>query len=100
MIVALRDRVRTTIDPSLTEEQVRATIALKDGRRIEKFVEHVVGSVERPLSDADLEAKFMGLVDGVLPDAQARRLMDLCWKVEALPSAATLATAGRMAGRR
>jgi 2-methylcitrate dehydratase PrpD len=98
VIVALRDRVKTTVDPSIAEEQVRATVTLKDGRRIEKFIEHVVGSVERPLSDADLEAKFMGLVDGVLPQAQASRLRDLCWKIETLPSAAALATAGRAAG--
>jgi len=97
VIVALRDRVKTTVDSAIGEEQVRATVTLKDGRKIEKFVEHVVGSVERPLSDADLEAKFMGLVDGVLPEPQALRLKDLCWKIETLPSAAELATAGRAA---
>ena len=37
---------------ALKEEQVRATIVLKDGRRLDKFIEHVVGSVERPMSDA------------------------------------------------
>ena len=99
VIVALRDRVRATVDSSLKEEQVRATITLKDGHRLEKFVEHVVGSVERPLSDSDLEAKYAGLVAGVLPDAQARRLRDLCWKIETLPSAAALAVAGRVAER-
>ena len=61
----------------MKEEQVRATIVLKDGRRLDKFIEHVVGSVERPMSDADLEAKFLGLADGVLPAAQARTLMDV-----------------------
>ena len=99
VIVALRDRVGATVDPSLKEEQVRATITLKDGHRLEKFVEHVVGSVERPLSDSDLEAKCAGLVAGVLPDAQARRLRDLCWKIDTLPSAAALAVAGRVAER-
>jgi len=66
---------------------------LKDGRKHEKFIEHVVGSVERPMSDQDLEAKFAGLADGVLPSAQAKKLIDLCWKVETLQNAADLARA-------
>jgi 2-methylcitrate dehydratase PrpD len=97
VIAALRDRVTATVDPAIKEEQVRATVVLKDGRTLDKFVEHVVGSIERPMSDADLEAKFMGLADGVLPAVQARRLMDLCWKVETLPNVAQLADAARLA---
>jgi 2-methylcitrate dehydratase PrpD len=93
--VALRDRVTATIDPAMTEEQVRAAVVLKDGRTLRKQIDHVVGSLARPMSDADLEAKFMGLLDGVLPAAQARRLMDLCWKVETLASAADMATAAQ-----
>jgi 2-methylcitrate dehydratase PrpD len=97
LIVGLRDRVVAAIDPSIKEHQVRATITLKDGRRLEKFIEHVVGSLEKPMSDGDLEAKFTGLVEGILPPAQMRRLMELCWKVETLPSAAELAAAAQPA---
>src|SRR6266487_4877791 len=93
LIAALRDRVTATIDPAIKEEQVRATITLKDGRTLEKFVEHVVGSLERPMTDADLEKKFAGLADGVLPAAQARTVMDLCWRIDSLPNAAQVAAA-------
>jgi 2-methylcitrate dehydratase PrpD len=96
LIAALRDRVTATIDPAIKEEQVRATITLKDGRTLEKFVEHVVGSLERPMTDADLEKKFAGLADGVLPAAQARTVMDLCWKIDSLPNAAQVAAAARV----
>ena len=92
-IMALRDRVTATIDPSVQEHQVRARITLSDGRVVSLFVEHVVGSLERPMSDADLEAKALDLMQGVLPDTQARALLDLCWKVEGLPGAAALASA-------
>jgi 2-methylcitrate dehydratase PrpD len=94
-LVALRDRVTATVDAAMREEQVRATITLKDGRRLEKFVEHVVGSIERPMSDADLEAKFLGLADGVIAERQARTLIARCWDVETLGSAAELAAAAR-----
>jgi 2-methylcitrate dehydratase PrpD len=96
-IVALRDRVTATVDAAIKEEQVRATIVLTDGRRLEKFVEHVVGSLERPMTDTDLEAKFLGLADGVIPERQARTLIARCWDVETLESAADVAVAARLA---
>ena len=40
-----------------------------------------VGSQANPMTDGQLEDKFSGLAEGILPAAQSRRLMDLCWKV-------------------
>ncbi len=93
VVTTLRDRVSAVIDPAIKEDQVRIAITLKDGRRLEKFVEHAVGSVGNPMSDQDLEAKFAAQAEGVLPAAQARRAMDLCWDIETLPNAAALAEA-------
>lgn len=95
VVVALRDRVVATVDPAMREEQVRAVVTLKDGRRLEKHIEHVVGSVEKPMSDAALEGKFLDLADGALPVARARALLDLCWRIEELPGAAEVAQAAR-----
>jgi 2-methylcitrate dehydratase PrpD len=92
-VVALRDRVTAIVDPAIKEDQVRVTVWMKDGRRVETFVEHAVGSVEHPMSDAELEAKFSRLADGVLPPDRIRRLADLCWNVEALKGAGELSRA-------
>jgi 2-methylcitrate dehydratase PrpD len=92
-IITLRDRVRITVDPAIHEDQVRATVTLKDGRKLEQFIEHAIGSMENPMTDAALEAKFTDLADGVLPAARARRLLELCWKAEGLSSAADIAKA-------
>src|SRR6185436_13477771 len=43
-VVALRDRVSTVVDTAIKEDQVRIAVILKDGRRLEKFIEHAVGS--------------------------------------------------------
>jgi 2-methylcitrate dehydratase PrpD len=94
-VVSLRDRVAATVTPGIGEAQVRVAITLKDGRRLERSIEHVVGSVERPMSDADLDAKFLDLADGVLPASRARQLLDLCRQVDRQPRASSLATAGR-----
>lgn len=96
-IVAVRDRVSAIIDPSLAEDQAHVAILLKDGRRLEVFVEHAVGSRDNPMTDAALEAKFADLAEGVLPPERIRRLMDLCWRAESLASAAEIAQAARPA---
>lgn len=92
-IVGLRDRVIATVDPSVGEAQVKIAITLRDGRRLEKSVEKVIGSVENPLSDSALEAKFLDLADGILPQAQTRKTIELCWNVEKLASAGEIAKA-------
>ncbi len=95
-VVALRDRVTATVDNSIKEDQVRITVVMKDGQRVEKFIEHAVGSVDHPMSDADLEAKFHGLADSILPRDRVRQLMDLCWRIETAPQASAVAKAAAL----
>ncbi len=90
-VVALRGRVTALADPFLKEDQVEATVVLRDGSELRKFVEHAVGSVERPMTDGDLEAKFADLVEGILDSRRTRDLVEACWGVESLSRAATLA---------
>ncbi len=92
-VTALRDRVTTIIDPSIAAEQVRVVITKIDGTKFEKYIDNAIGSVKNPMSDAALETKFADLADGVLPKSQARKVMDLCWNVEKLPSAGEIAKA-------
>jgi 2-methylcitrate dehydratase PrpD len=92
-VMALRDRVAAVLDSSMHEDQTRVTIRLKDGTTLEKFVEHAIGSLERPMSDADLEAKFRGLVKGILPDNECRNLIGLAWNIGTLGDAADVARA-------
>jgi len=94
-LVALAKRVTATVDASIREEQVQASITLRDGRTVRKRIEHAVGSLERPMSDADLDAKFLGLSRDVMPEAQARRTIELCRRIDALPSAGDVAAAAR-----
>lgn len=93
VVVALRDRVETTVDPSLAQDQARVKIQLKDGRALERFVAHAVGSVENPMTDAQLDAKFTDLVADILPADRARRLMELCRGAERLDDAGDIARA-------
>ncbi|MBM3358031.1 MAG: MmgE/PrpD family protein [Betaproteobacteria bacterium] len=98
-VTALRDRVSATVDRGLHEDQVRISMKLKDGRTLEKFVEHAVGSLARPMTDADLEAKFRGLCEGILSPLETGNLIRLCWDVAKLKDAGEVARASVPAGR-
>jgi 2-methylcitrate dehydratase PrpD len=76
-MIALRDRVHAKVDASLDETAADVTIRCADGRRLHLFVEHAIGSMQRPLSDADLERKFHRLVDPVLGAGRAGRLVEI-----------------------
>jgi 2-methylcitrate dehydratase PrpD len=90
-IVALRGKVIPTITPGIDPAQVDMTIVLKDGRTLNRRIEHAIGSVETPMTDKQLETKFADLADGIIPAGSIRRVMDACWNVETLPNAAEIA---------
>jgi 2-methylcitrate dehydratase PrpD len=92
-VIALRDRVETAVDSTLTQDQARIRIKLKDGPVLERFVEHAVGSVENPMTDAQLEMKFIDLAAGILPDDRVHHLIDLCRGAERLDDAGDIARA-------
>jgi 2-methylcitrate dehydratase PrpD len=91
--VALRERVSAAVEPGLHEDQVRVTIKLKNGQTLEKLIEHAVGSLGRPMSDGDLEAKFHELAEGVLPRLETENLIRLCWDIAKLKDAGEVARA-------
>ena len=92
-VIALRDRVSAAVDKGLHEDQVRITMKLKDGRTLEKYVEHAIGSLGQPMSDSALEAKFQAFADGILSKLEADNLMRLCWDIGKLKDAGEVARA-------
>jgi len=60
---------------------------------LSRHIETAIGSTQKPMSDAALEAKFLDLSDGVLPRPQADKLMQLCWQIERQADAGGLARA-------
>ena len=89
-IIAVRDKVTAIIDDNMKPEQVDMTIVTTDGRTLHIFIEHAIGSVEKPMTDAQLEVKFIDLVEDILPSAQVQKLIKLCWNIEQLSSAALI----------
>ena len=94
-VTALRRKVVATVDDSIDEASADVTAILKDGRREHVFVAHAIGSLERPMTDADLEGKFHALVEPVLGKQRAEDLVAACRDLGAAASASSLAASAR-----
>jgi len=62
----------------------RVKVTLKGGRVIEQFAPYRKGDPESPLTDADLNDKFMELAAPVIGSDTARSLLDKLWRMETL----------------
>jgi 2-methylcitrate dehydratase PrpD len=96
-VVALRKRIKATPDAKLRKIEARINVRLKDGRIVSRHVENALGTLARPMSDADLEAKCRGLTDGIISASQTDELIRLCWSVAALPDAGAIPRAATLA---
>src|SRR3546814_9546140 len=92
-VVALRDRVTAVADPGCHEAAVTIEVTFEDGSTLKKHVERAIGSRERPLSNEQLETKFMNQAKLVIGEAEARALLDLAWAIDDLDRAAAVAAA-------
>jgi 2-methylcitrate dehydratase PrpD len=83
-IVALRRKVDAQVDDGVDEAGVVLVAHCRGDRRIEVRVDHAVGSLEKPMSDEQLEAKFSALVEPVLGVDSVPGLLRTCWKLGTL----------------
>ena len=89
---ALRAKIAVETDPKIAAEQARVRITLVGGARRETYVERARGSLGRPLTDAELEAKFRALAATELAPERIDRLVEQLWSLEKLPDAAVIAS--------
>lgn len=80
-VVALRARVRVEVDPDFAKDQGVVKITLNSGAIFETRIQHARGGLANPMSDADLEAKFIDLSEDGLGPRIAARLVAQCWRV-------------------
>jgi 2-methylcitrate dehydratase PrpD len=92
-IADLRGRITAVEDGALRQDEAHVRIELNDGRVLECHVEHALGSADNPMSDADLDVKFRGLVEPILPRRQSDRLLELSWNLETLEDVSAIALA-------
>jgi 2-methylcitrate dehydratase PrpD len=80
----VRERATATADASITEDQAHIEVELTNGEKLTRFVEKSLGNIHRPLTDAQLDAKFLDQAVLALPLAQTEKLLEQCWQIDRL----------------
>lgn len=83
----LMARIELTVDSALDagfpgQRAARVTIETRDGRQSEYLQPTRKGDPEQPLTDTDLNEKFLELVQPVLGDTNAKALLARLWTLE------------------
>ena len=91
LIKRLSSRVQFVVDKRLPRGvSCKMTMESSDGGKFVSQVDYPKGSIQNPMSDAELRAKFNSLAAPVLGEKRAGQLADLVERVERLPSVRSL----------
>jgi 2-methylcitrate dehydratase len=94
-VLAFMQKIKVAEDPALTARgggavPTRVTATLTDGRKISREVDYAPGFAERPMSRADVEAKFRGNVGKRWPAKQTDDVLKALWDLDRAKSLALL----------
>jgi 2-methylcitrate dehydratase PrpD len=92
LVVETRRKVHAEVDDRIDEAAVRVSALLKNGERVDIAVEHAIGSLQRPLSEQQLQDKFNDLVVPVLGQARADEITRTCRALGSLGDVRALTT--------
>jgi len=82
MVAAMRSRVSIVVDEALPKDAATVTMKMADGRSFSQTISHNKGTPDHPMTDDEIEAKFMSLAGERLGDDDARRVAEMCWNLE------------------
>ena len=90
-VIRIRDKIDAVDDDVLAADETYLTVHLRDGRRLEKHIEHAVGSLEVPMSDEQLTEKFVDQATLLLGSVEhAQQASELAWKIGEVNDVATI----------
>lgn len=86
-VISVRDKIDAVVDEGLGLEADQCVAEVRLGgegspRILTKKISHALGSLTLPMSDAQLQRKFMDQCASILGDEGARKASDACWRLE------------------
>jgi len=86
-LLELVAKVKVERDAKLSADYPRAvgnilTVKLRDGQTHTLGVDHALGHARNPMSDAEVEGKFMSLAEPRFGKARAEKIAEWAWKLE------------------
>jgi len=79
-ITVVEDKTLSSMYPEAVANRV--TVKLSSGKAVSKQVDYHKGHPKNPMSDQDVEYKFLRLTSRILDKNRARRILDSAWNLE------------------
>ena len=92
-ITSVRDKIEATADEKLGADEAELVVAFQDGKQLKKHVEHAIGSLEVPITNEQLQDKFLDQVSPVLGAEGAKTASQTAWGVKQVSDVAALVKA-------
>jgi 2-methylcitrate dehydratase PrpD len=89
--VELRNKITVEVDNKLHKKSGEVTITLNNGQVLNKVIESAVGGLENPMTNEQLNEKFLDLSEDILPSAQCKKILEDTWEMAELASAGDFA---------
>lgn len=87
-VLALGARVRVEEAPDIAVDAAQVRVRTVDGRTLEARIDHALGSLQRPMTDGQIEGKVRDLSrHAEVPEATTERWMQAAWRVDTLATA-------------
>jgi 2-methylcitrate dehydratase PrpD len=88
-VATMRERVTISVDDTMGKDAASVTIRTANGEHIHS-VPHNKGTHERPMSDEEIEAKFLNLATTRISERSAREVCALCWELDQVEDVAQI----------
>jgi 2-methylcitrate dehydratase PrpD len=89
-VQALGAHVSVTDDPNCAVESAQVSVELTDGRTHSAHIAHALGSLSRPMSDLELEAKVRDLAASCIREGTVNAMIDTVWRLDGKDDASEL----------
>jgi aconitate decarboxylase len=78
----IRDKIYVTTDESIRDDEAILKIKIEGQPEGHIHIDHATGSLAKPMTTEQLEAKFMGLSGDILGQGRAAKVIEQCWKLD------------------
>jgi 2-methylcitrate dehydratase PrpD len=82
VIVGFQDRITAVRDEAIAPDAAEVTVSLRGGQKLTSRIEHCIGSESQPMTDAQLEEKFLDLAETSIGAERGRKLIAACRAIE------------------
>lgn len=80
-VISIRDKTDAIADDSLRADEAVVEVVFVNGQKLLKHIRHAIGSLEVPMSDEQLQEKFIDQCSLVLGEVNAKKASTAAWGI-------------------